>query len=273
MGLLSDTLEDGRERLDQVATVDYVPLELPPARPPDVACPVCDHTFASDLAMQHHIAREHAASHVYIKADDRIVRTMEVLPETPRRCQLILLGVDKVDVQVKAGPRSTRFATESTIDFSDHIPSGHTGEVQITVQYARVVKKFLMYFGTTPPFDQRRLDKEIMHLQKCLEQGKDPDWGSYQQRQQEISRNSLEKVYSEGFFAGDRAEDNGRRHLQSKAPRLHDRRKRRESGRIAPPGDRGYRRSLGRRYPRSPGGARGGEPTGGRSFACPVTKT
>jgi hypothetical protein len=33
-----------------------------------------------------------------------------------------------------------------------------------------------------------------------LERGSDPDWGAYQRRQQELSRNDLEKSYLNGFF-------------------------------------------------------------------------
>ncbi|MFZ1932248.1 MAG: hypothetical protein WCB27_22055 [Thermoguttaceae bacterium] len=200
MGLLSDTLEDNRERFGRTEMAEYVPIEPPPKLPPKVACPICDQVCGSEQAMRNHIAREHAQSHVYIKADDRIVRSTDVFPERPRRCQLILLGVDRVDVTVNAGPQSVRFSTDSAVNLSEHFPSDYTGAVHVGVQYGQVLKKFLIYFGTLPPFDQARLDAEVVQLQKSLERGIDPNWGAYQRRQEELSRNDLESSYLNGFF-------------------------------------------------------------------------
>ena len=66
MGLLSDTLEDNRERTGQIEMVEHVPIEQPPAPPPEVSCPVCDRIFGSDLALNNHIGAAHAQEYVYI---------------------------------------------------------------------------------------------------------------------------------------------------------------------------------------------------------------
>lgn len=200
MGLLSDTLEDNRERFGHIEMGEYVPIELPPALPPKVACPICDQTFGSELGMQNHIAREHAQSHVYVKTDDRIVRSTEVFPGRPALCQLILLGIDAVEVTLTADSRSAHFHANSGTYLLERLPDDFSGEVKLRVQHGRASKQFLMYFGTSPPFDQPRLDKEVVHLQKLLERGDDPNWSAYQQQQQRICRNDLEKSYLDGFL-------------------------------------------------------------------------
>jgi len=200
MGLLSDTLEDNRERVGKVEMVEYVPIELPPAPPPEVSCPVCDRVFGSDLSLNNHIARDHGQEHVYIKANGRVVRSTEVFREKVLQCDLILLGLDRVTATIQTGTHRKQCVIDAKTSLLEHIPADYVGEVHVAVTHGRTGQHFLMYFNTEPPFSTRELNRLVIALQECLEQGTEPDWATYQRREREIARNRLEKQYLDAFF-------------------------------------------------------------------------
>ena len=201
MGLLSDILEANRERVGQIEMVERVPLEPSPAPPPEVACPVCEQVFSSDLALNNHIAAIHAQEHVYIKANGRVIRGTEVFRERVHRCEIVVLGLDQIDVQLQVGGLDKQLYVEARTDLLEHIPRDFSGEIRVNVHHGIGEKQFLMYFNVEPPFDTRRLNREVASLQWRLEQGADPDWNAYQRQQQLIARNELEKKYLDGFLA------------------------------------------------------------------------
>ncbi len=200
MGLLSDTLEDNRERSGQTEMLERLPIELPPAPPPKVCCPVCDRDFGSDLALNNHIAEEHGRQHLYIKANGRIVRRTQVFNEAVNKCQLILLGLGTLAVTIQAGGSRKRLIIDGNAELLDHLPADYKGEVRVTATHGKVVHRFLMYFGTEPPFDTRVLNREVISLQRSLERGSEPDWSGFQHQQDAIARNELEKMYLDGFL-------------------------------------------------------------------------
>jgi len=200
MGLLSDTLEDNRERSGQIEMREHAPIELPPAPPPKVCCPVCDRDFGSDLALRNHITSDHAREHVYIKANGRIIRRTEVFREEVRQCELIPLGLNGLAVTIQVGAHCRRLTIDAKTELLAYLPSDYKGEVHVTATHGNVDQHFLMYFGTEPPFDTRLLNSEVIELQRCLERGSEPDWNAFQQRQHAIARNELEKKYLDGFL-------------------------------------------------------------------------
>lgn len=200
MGLLSDTLEDNRELAGKIEMAEVVFIELPPAPPPEVSCPVCDRVFGSDVALNNHIAQEHGREHVYIKANGRVVRGTEIFREKVHQCELIMLGLAGVTLVVQAGARRKQFFVEAKTDLLKHIPADYAGEVHVMVSHERTKRDFLMYFNTEPPFNTRDLNHLVVALQEQLEKGIEPDWDAYQKRQRSLARNDLEKQYLDGFF-------------------------------------------------------------------------
>lgn len=200
MGLLSDTFEDNRERSGQIEMREYVPIELPPAPPPQVCCPVCDREFGSDLALDNHIKKDHGREHVYIKANGYIVRRTEVLAKGLRQCELIPLGLESLTVTIHVDGKSKRLTANGRMNLLDYLPSDYKGEVQVTAGYGNMEQNFLMYVGAEPPFDTPRLNKVVNELQRCLDRGMEPDWNGVQAQQRKIARNELEKKYLDGFF-------------------------------------------------------------------------
>jgi hypothetical protein len=201
MGLLSDTLEDNRERCAQIETTEFVPLESPPPTlPHEISCTVCDRVFGGDLAMQNHIRVEHAKEYIYIRMNERVVRSMDYFDEPLKCCHVSLIGIDSVSLEIETGSGKRALTLGSSADLMPHLPSDATGEFRITVYYGSVERQFLIYFQTKPPFDAERLNAEVSNLQRQLDQGDEPDWKLFQYRKRRVARNPIETQYLNGFF-------------------------------------------------------------------------
>jgi len=101
---------------------------------------------------------------------------------------------------IQTGSRRKQCVIDANTDLLKHIPADYVGEVHVSVAHGRTDQQFLMYFNTEPPFSTRELNRLVVSLQDRLEQGIEPDWGAYQQRQRSLARNRLEKQYLDGFF-------------------------------------------------------------------------
>jgi hypothetical protein len=200
MGLLSDTLEDTKERIGQIEMIDRLPLAEPlPIKKPKVCCPVCNAVLGNDLGLQNHLRREHANEQVYLKVNDRIARSADYFELAPKSCLLVILGSETAEVTVKVGNRRTKQHVVGEANLLSLL-SGAIGEVNLTVVRANQVRKYAIYFVTPPPFDRKPLEKEIHQLQSALECGDEPNWRSYQKAQRILATSELENQYLDGFF-------------------------------------------------------------------------
>jgi hypothetical protein len=206
LGIISDTLEDNRERTGQllsVLTLNWVGQA--PQRRQVLPCPICGDLLLDDSTLQQHILKRHRHLQVYIRLNGTVLPEVALIDQPITQLMAVVLGDSFGTVQFAIDDRELfdiRIAPGRPLAFEKHVPKGFRGKIDVRIRIGLAERSFMIYCGTQPVLDVAQLDESIWDLQSPLLGGAEPNWSKFgAQRLSNRFENYLQKRYLEGFYS------------------------------------------------------------------------
>lgn len=201
MGIHMDTLEDNRERWDQIAFDLVIQKPSPPKAKPLFECSLCSFKCNSRIALERHVRQIHGGQYVYVRANGRIAQELHYFSEPLAALECVNIGHDNVTVEVRTKTKSKTVPVVDREQLESLLPASFKGEVEVlTYTDSRPRARYLLYFAEKLQLDSRTLDKHVFELQLALERGEIPDWRSYELARDDLERTLFERDYMNGFY-------------------------------------------------------------------------
>lgn len=206
MGIFLDTIEDRDERygqfIDVVSRVQWTgPGGIEPTYPLLIECPICGDLKLSKEDLDQHIVANHANKHVYVRANNNIVRGLVYSKEPLEILQVVLLGINHARLTIE----KTGFPPE-TIEISEGISSIPnikdfvSGEIHLRIEYENESREFTILLGTMPEFNNDSVDQNALkYLFIPLNNYQVPSFGDFSDLYPMFSKNYIEFRYAQGF--------------------------------------------------------------------------
>jgi hypothetical protein len=170
-------------------------------KPKLIYCPLCEVGFLEESVLDRHIAGAHGKQHAYLKVNDQIVRDVCWTKNPIKKCELVILKIDSVEVGIQVEGHSARFQLSKTASLLDRLPvSPVEGMIKIEVRSSPFSRSFTLYQGRQPTFRSDRLDSMLRQLmENPIEIGK-ADLIGIRDRCQKLGLNDLEDRYLKGVL-------------------------------------------------------------------------
>jgi hypothetical protein len=206
MGILSDILEDNKERAGQILSVtisrrsggaDEV------ARLVFLPCPLCASRYNVERELQSHILKAHGRLQAYLKVNEQVVQDLTYLEGSIEHLLVVALGEQHASVRVLLDEellREIEISPGRPKELASFIPEGFQGVLKLEVRLNRATKRYLIYNRTQPRISVEPLNGMVSTLQRPLLEGKEPGWSNFHAdclNNPDI--NFLERRYLEGF--------------------------------------------------------------------------
>jgi hypothetical protein len=207
MGIFLDTIEDRDERygqfIDVVSRVQWTgPGGIEPTYPLLIECPICGDLKLSKEDLDQHIVTNHANKHVYVRANNNIVRGLVYSKEPLEILQVVLLGINHARLTIE----KTGFPPE-TIEISEGISSIPnikdfvSGEIHLRIEYEKEFREFRIFFGGWPEFNRKAIDQDALKfLFLPLNNNEEPSFSEFSDRFLIPTRYYVELQYARGFY-------------------------------------------------------------------------
>ncbi len=181
-------------------------IEPPTPAPVFRYCPLCYECFlahpGSDSELTNHIARVHGKEHIYLTVDGVVVRDSCWLSKLIRKCELVLLNVPELEVQIQAGGKEiARFRTSKTCSLTRLLSptKSFEGKITISVMGGPRKREYTIYRGKQPEFRSVELDKAIQEIPNSLMAKTSLDLANFYEVHQQLGTNELEQRYLKGM--------------------------------------------------------------------------
>jgi len=206
MGILSDTLEDNKERVGQIlSALSPTFLVLPTGMRAVLGCPICTELLVNEDELQRHILSRHRHLQVYVKLNGCVLQEVSLVDRPISDLAAVLLGDTAGMLSLTLGDTqllNVGLSPGRPLRLEKRIPPGYTGTIRIQIAVGKAEREFVVYCGTQPELNVLELDEAIWNLQSPLLEGTEPDWLRFQQQHlHQASRNSLESRYMQGFYS------------------------------------------------------------------------
>jgi hypothetical protein len=143
----------------QHETSAYVP------RPSLKYCPLCIQGYLDEFSLDNHIASEHGKQHFYLRVNDQIVRDICWLIHPLEECELVLLGIPKLDIELELNGKTTRLSIKASASLMTHLPGpAIEGVLCIKSQCDHLTRSFQIYLGRQPTFRSEEMDATFLLL-------------------------------------------------------------------------------------------------------------
>jgi len=208
MGILSDTLEDNRERAGQLLgsvrfteTDDFVPWSMPSVVP----CPICPVFATSEDDLQRHILAAHRRLQVYVRVNGEVIQELHYTAREIDEFVVVVLGDSPADVSLSiADETSSRWHVRpgKTADIGRCLSPNFTGIAVVTVSLGQTAsRQYKVFCRTQPVIEVAALDAAAMELQAEMLSQTEPQWAEFQNRHVAFMQKTVEARYLEGLFA------------------------------------------------------------------------
>ena len=206
MGILSDTLEDNKERSGQIlSALSSTSVELPTGPSAALPCLICSDLVTDEEALQRHILDRHRHLKVYLKLNACVLPEVAFIDQPVSELIAVLLGDRTGTLTVTLDgrrKRSLNLTPGKPTSLEKYVPAGYVGTLGIEITIGNIRRDFVVYCRTQPCVNIVELDEAIWQFQYPLLEGKEPDWTRFQQHYlQDGSRNALEKRYLTGIYS------------------------------------------------------------------------
>lgn len=206
MGIISDTLEDNRERFGQLLTAPLLSVLEAPIGPTSVlGCPICSDLLKDEGDLQRHILSRHCHLLVYVKLNGCISPDVAFVDQPVTQLTTVLLGDAKGSVKLMlddSQPIDFTISPGKPIAFEKRISAQYVGKIEIRITIGKAERDFVIYCRTQPPLQVQELDEAVWSLQEPLLEGHEPDWSRFQrERLGDRSGTALETRYLEGLYS------------------------------------------------------------------------
>jgi len=206
MGILSDYLEQSRERIGQF--VDNLPLmnvirACPIEQIQIISCPLCEKRFTDDVVLREHIIAAHANQHVYVKANGSIIYGATYIEKSLNDLQIGLISDVPINVTILIDDHKKFefFIDKNKSPFSCPIDT-LIGNILIKIRSSRIEKDLLLYCGKIPELNNKEIDEDAFDLLfQRLHKGQRPDLEKFKQLHMALGSDYLERRYSTAFFS------------------------------------------------------------------------
>lgn len=207
MGILSDILEDNKERAGQFLSV-MIPrryrTEGAVARTLLQPCPLCASLYSTEEDLQSHILKAHARLQAYIKLNEQVIQDITYLEHSIEQLVLITLGDQDALVRLwlhEEFLREVNVSPGRPMELAPFIPKVSQGILKLEVRTGQTTKHYLIYNRTQPPISIEPLNDMVSMLQQPLLAGEEPNWSDFQANcLSKPSINFLEHRYLSGFY-------------------------------------------------------------------------
>jgi hypothetical protein len=206
VGIISDTLEDNKERVGQL----LYPLVLSNFGAPEPAaqllqCPICGDSSIDDSALQKHILSRHRYLQVYVRVNGMVLPDAAVIDQPITQLTAVLLGDVSGSIQIALDGRellNRQISPGQPLSIEKQIPKSFTGKIEIRIRIGHVERRFNIYRGTQPNLNVEQLDQAVWNLQKPLSDGREPEWSNFERTElRGRSGSYLQRRYLEGFYS------------------------------------------------------------------------
>jgi hypothetical protein len=172
------------------------------AKPVLKYCPLCIQGFLEESSLDRHVATEHGKQHIYLKVNDRIVREICWVTRSMDKCDLVVLGLPAVDVEMECGAETTRFEIRpSAPSLMRHIPAGLKEEIiRIKATSPHQSLRFEIYLGRQPTFRPEHIDTALVELMMAMKVNPKTDLAAFREEWSKKHLNELERRYVEGVL-------------------------------------------------------------------------
>jgi hypothetical protein len=203
-----DTHEDNLERWAPLQTIKLAPMRVrvrPAVSPaPNLPCPACARSFASDQALKQHLFSMHANGGFYIRVDDNVVPDVAFVERMPQTMEFIPLGADPVGLtaqfsqgepirgMVPPGGRLDLLAL-LRLDKEAH------GVLTVTGTRGGLERTYQLHLQRPPVLNFASLDALVTDAQGPLLVKRPANWEELQSEALRPSRGALETRYLSGF--------------------------------------------------------------------------
>ena len=189
MGIFLDTIEDTSERLgqfiDEIHKVERQPsgTMLPSPSPIYAECPICGEFIYSRGELNQHIVLKHADKHVYLRANNKIVRGFAYLKEPPESLEVVLIGIQSARIEIqKSGFPDELLTFSGSVSLIPHINNFDSGEIHLNIEYANDSREFTLVCGKMPDFHHDLIDRHALKLLFLpLSLNQDPNFSEFSQ--------------------------------------------------------------------------------------------
>lgn len=186
----SDTRTSGQRE-----TKAYAP------RPALRYCPLCIQGYLEEASLDNHIASEHGKQHVYLRVNGRIVRDICWLIRPLEECELVLLGITKLEIDLELNGKTTRLSMEASASLMAHLPgSPAEGVLCIKSQGDHLTRIFQVYLGRQPTFRTEEIDAALLRLMRRMKTDSNVDLIAFRDQWGRNPLNELERRYLEGVL-------------------------------------------------------------------------
>lgn len=165
-------------------------------------CPLCIQGYLEESSLDRHVAMEHGKQHIYLKVNDRIVREICWVNRALKKCDLVVVGLPAIDVEVECNGKSTGFEVKpSSPSLMRHIPSAASEDViRIHAKGPHQSRHFEIYLGQQPTFRPERIDASLLTLMDALSVNPNTDLPAFRDAWAKDRLNELERRYLEGIL-------------------------------------------------------------------------
>lgn len=207
MGILSDILEDNKERAGQLLSCASQPtseprIEILPAR--TICCPLCAAWFASEEDLQRHILGAHRQLQAYVRFNGRVIQDLQYTDELIQELLVVVLGDQEATVSIRIADQESHelvIRPGRPRQMANLVPPNFIGAISVCIAFGHVRRKYEIYRSTQPRIDVESLDAAIRELQANLLTATEPNWPMFRNTWlQARERHVMEKRYLEGFF-------------------------------------------------------------------------
>lgn len=163
-------------------------------------CPLCYEGYLEDSALDNHIASRHGKQHVYLTLNEQVVRDVCWIKGTINRCEVVVLKVPLVEVNLTVNGRCRSLAVTETTDLTGHLAKGSLNStIKVEIRNGLSTREFAIYQGKQPSFRSERIDQSFGSMMRNLLAGESVDLTAFRDTCTRFKLNDLETRYLNGI--------------------------------------------------------------------------
>lgn len=202
MGILSDTLEDNKERAGQLLQ-SIAPLPIPSwvAQSPKLEkCSLCGRRLPADDIAAHMYS--HAGVSSYVLANNQIVRDVAYMDKCLESLDICTLGQEPAEVEVSvSGDIYWVGDVKGQYSFGDQFRKLTDGELVVRIVDFNGKRLHRLYIGSPPVLRCPEIDRfAFEYLFRPLDRGCDPEYDRYMSRVAELDPTPPEELYRNALY-------------------------------------------------------------------------
>lgn len=202
MGILSDTLEDNRERAGQLLrSIEPLPTQdcIWPS-PALERCSLCGRQLLLEDLEQH--VHEHAGVGSYVMANRRIVRDAAYLDKCLNSLEIYVYGDSEAQAEVAIGDKTIWLGkVRGRRAFGNQFETITNEELVVRVASVNGQRFHRLYLGTQPLVRHQDIDRLAFNtLFQPLHENSEPDFDEYDSEIKKLMPTPLEELYKNSLY-------------------------------------------------------------------------